>query len=311
MILLVTINPAVDYTVRGGPFEVHRTNRGGPAEAHPGGKGNNAARVAHRLGAVVSASGLLGGSAGAWIERELASEGIRTEFVPVAGQTRFTLTFVEHDGGRDTKVVPSSEPVAPEEYRRFLEHFGRLIGPSRYSAVAICGSMAQGVPATCYAELIEIARRADVPVLLDSSGAGLAAGVAARPWCVKPNVDEARELCGCGDDTVVEELARAVRERFGAIVALSAGERGAVFATGDGIWWARPPRVTVVNAVGAGDAFVGGLLSAWDCGNGRFGDDVMKWAVAAGTCSAHRGWLRWTRAECERMVSEVTIERMA
>ncbi|HET7868952.1 MAG TPA: PfkB family carbohydrate kinase, partial [Actinomycetota bacterium] len=41
----------------------------------PGGKGLNVARSAHALGAEVTATGVLAGHAGRWIEEALAAEG--------------------------------------------------------------------------------------------------------------------------------------------------------------------------------------------------------------------------------------------
>jgi 2-dehydro-3-deoxygluconokinase len=63
------------------------------------------------------------------------------------------------------------------------------------------------------------------------------------------------ELVG-GADPVPALLARGVRE-----VVLKEGERGATVWTADGHWSAAARPVTVVDVVGAGDAFVAGYLS--------------------------------------------------
>jgi sugar/nucleoside kinase (ribokinase family) len=74
-----------------------------------------------------------------------------------------------------------------------------------------------------------------------------------------PNADEALLLTGCAD---VTDAARALAARH-AVVAVSLGADGALWAS-DGVLVHRPAHPTeVVDTTGAGDAFAAGLLAAW------------------------------------------------
>ena len=74
MVLTVTLNPAVDYTVYGERFLPYRTNRCEALFPDAGGKGNNTARIARLLGADVIATGFIGGFTGQFIIEQLAGD---------------------------------------------------------------------------------------------------------------------------------------------------------------------------------------------------------------------------------------------
>lgn len=75
-----------------------------------------------------------------------------------------------------------------------------------------------------------------------------------------------QELAGLVGGATLPDLRRAMDELFPSVaaVALRRGENGAVFATADGVWSARPNRdVLAVDPTGAGNAFSGALAIAW------------------------------------------------
>ena len=61
-------------------------------------------------------------------------------------------------------------------------------------AVVISGSLPRGMEADVYVRMIQEAKRASVPVLLDTSGPALQECVRAAPVLIKPNQDEIRQL---------------------------------------------------------------------------------------------------------------------
>jgi tagatose 6-phosphate kinase len=309
MILSVTLNPAVDFTVFGGPFLAHRTNRGRLNDPDPGGKGNNAARVARSLGADVTATGFLGGFTGAFVDESLRKEGIVTAFFDISGTTRFTAAYIEDESGAETKIVPDGPAVTAEEAARFLGHFERLVGASGCSIAVLSGSLPRGVPEDFYCALIGIASAVGIPVILDTSGGALAAAVGRSPFMIKPNLPEAGELAGTDDRAGIMRflggLARTIP-----VVALTLGEEGSLFITAY-----RAVRITArapeaVNPVGAGDAFVGGFAAAYD----RFGnepDRLFRRAAAAGTACAGTAGLLFSPEAFEAAAESLAIEETA
>jgi tagatose 6-phosphate kinase len=284
MILTVTLNPAVDFTVYGDTFKVNETNRGRLMDPDPGGKGNNVARVARLLGTDVVATGFLGGFTGRFIESGLREEGIETDFLHIDSLSRITVAYIEETASAETKVVPFGPDITRSEREKFARHYRSLLKENSFSSVILSGSLPGSLPDDYYGTLIDSAREYDVRVLLDTSGPPLVCGMKHTPFLVKPNRQEAKELVGSDGERETYRFFEGVAEN-GTIVALTLGEGGAVFFSGNKIYRIRPEAGKGRNPVGAGDAFVGGLACALD----RFGkrDDMLfSWAAAAGTAAA-------------------------
>ena len=65
MFLTVTLNAAIDKTLRIANLQIGRRHRCAPGDSQAGGKGINVARALRALGQPVVATGLAGGRAGA------------------------------------------------------------------------------------------------------------------------------------------------------------------------------------------------------------------------------------------------------
>jgi 6-phosphofructokinase 2 len=184
----------------------------------------------------------------------------------------------------------------------------------RPQAIALCGSLPPGVPASIYAQWIRALRPLRIPAVLDASGTALQRGLAARPWMIKPNRQEAEELLG-RRLTTIRMVVRAVTEllaRGAACVVLSLGPEGAVLAaaTPRGVWLARPPRVRVRSAVGAGDSLVGGFLVGWIARHSLV--ETFRLGVACGAASVMTdGTELCHRQDVQRLISRVTIRQLA
>jgi fructose-1-phosphate kinase PfkB-like protein len=158
--------------------------------------------------------------------------------------------------------------------------------------------------------LVQIAQRAGKRVIVDSKGPAFEMAVRhARPWCIKPNIEEAEALLHRGiRDEKAEQ--RAVEELLALgvkVVLLSCGERGAYLGTGQGIYFLQSPRVHEVSAVGSGDAFVGAFASRILAGDDL--RDAAKWGVAAGAANAMQSRSAFcSRPEIEALLGEVIIK---
>ncbi len=306
MILTVTLNPAVDFSVFGNDFTPHRTNRGRDAAPEPGGKGNNAARIARLLGCDVMATGFVGGFTGDFIESGLRREGIHTGFLAAGGMTRITVSFIEQGAAGETKIVPDGPEISPQEETGFLDHFELLIKTNGFSIIALCGSLPRGVGDDYYGKLIDIAKHHDVPVILDTAGSALASGIAHTPFLIKPNLEEAYQLCGQCDEAELFSKLKVFSGKTG-MTALTMGERGAVFISHEGAFRVFSNKAAHVSSIGAGDAFIGGFAAAYE----RFGiesDEVFKWAVAAGTSTAGSKGLMWPGTRFDDALRDIVVE---
>lgn len=257
MILTVTLNTALDITYRVPKLGVHTTHRVSEAVQRPGGKGLNVARVLAALGHRTIVTGFAGGATGAVLREQLtAYDGVVDALTPISGATRRTIGVVDDASGDTTQFNEPGPLIGPAEWSAFFATYTEQLQAAE--AVALCGSLAPGLPVGTYARLIREAHAAGVPTLLDTSGEPLRRGIAARPDLVKPNADE---LAGLTGSTEPLRAARDARRRGARAVAASLGPAGILLVTADGSWQAGPPRRLTGNPTGAGDSAVAGLLS--------------------------------------------------
>jgi tagatose 6-phosphate kinase len=238
VIATVTLNAALDITYRLPAVDWHGVNRVASVTARAGGKGINVARVLHALGEDAVACCLLGGATGEAVRADLDLESV---IVPIAGETRRTITVVDDDGA--TGFWEPGPAISGDEWAAFLAAFDALAA----DAIVLSGSLPRGVPADAYAQLIE---RARAPVILDADGEALRLGAAAGPAIVKPNRAELERFGG--------DAGALLAAGAGAVV-VTLGDEGLVAFTSSGRFEATPPEVVSGNPTGAGDAVAAAL----------------------------------------------------
>ena len=254
MILCTALNPALDvtYTVPG--VRWHAGNRVASVAQRAGGKATNVARVLHALGHEAVVTGFRAGDTGELIARDLAAAGVAEAFLPLPGESRRTLAVVDTAAGDATGFWEPGPPVPAERWAAFLGHYRALLAGA--AVAVLSGSIPPGLSADAYGVLVEAARDAGVPVIVDAEGPALAAAAAAGPDIVKPNADELRAATGQHD--VPAGAADLLGRGAGAVV-VSRGAEGILAATPGRRWSARPPAPFAGNPTGAGDACVAAL----------------------------------------------------
>ncbi len=98
---------------------------------------------------------------------------------------------------------------------------------------------------------------------------------------VKVSEEDLRGLFRTEDDDAAFERLRAMNPE--APVLYTRGSEGAALYAGDKVWRAVPPKITVVDTVGAGDCSLAGLLSSLMRHPERGWDAHLRASVAAGT----------------------------
>jgi tagatose 6-phosphate kinase len=309
MILCVNPNAAIDKTVVVPSFRLNEIQRPEQVLAIPGGKGCNVARALKLLGEAPVVSGWVGGFAGQFIEAGLQAEGIQTAFVYTAFESRTCLSILDPINHTLTELYEKGDPVPADKVEEFKAFFQENI--AQYTAVTFSGSLPPGVPDGFYAQLLAIAHEAGVPAILDSSGEALRQGVTAHPFLIKPNEKEFADLTG-KELIHLDEFAEAAAEfavRYDTRVVLSLGAKGAIAAQQLGVWHVRPPQLTIKSAVGSGDSLLAGI--AYGLTHDFAFEEAVRYGVSAGTANALTvGAGVFTRADFERVIAGVTIERL-
>lgn len=257
-ITTVTLNPSLDRTIHVPGFRVGALNRVTEIRLDPGGKGINVSKVCKVLGRQTAALGFLGGAAGERLAGLLRDEQIPSDFISIQGETRTNLKIIDPDTHEETEINEPGPIVTAQEIEKLLDRVRAWI--PRTKVLTLSGSIPPGAPDDIYARII-LESRDQVRIILDAPGAALRAGISARPYLVKPNLDEAQWLLGRTVDSVEDAAAgaREIREMGAEVAVISLGPQGAVLASRDGCFWIQAPAVTVKSTVGAGDAMVAAL----------------------------------------------------
>lgn len=306
MIVTVTPNPAVDRTVLIRGFTLGTTNRATAERIDIGGKGINVAQHLARLRCDVVAAGFLGTRDMHGVLETLAAQGVRTDFVRVAGDTRVNVKIRDPFTGQETEINESGPSLTPDAVDALLD---KLRGLARRCAVMVfSGSLPPGVPDDLYARAIALAAGAGVKTVLDATGAALRHGIAAKPDFVKPNRAEAEELLGVslrGEGELVAAAKRLIA--YGARTAvISLGSAGAVCASAAGVWRARAPQIAARSTVGAGDAMVAAL--AWALMRSLAAPEALRLATALGSATAASDAPLPPAGGLEALLPEVLVE---
>lgn len=283
MILVVSLNPALDVTHHVAKVDWSGVNRPREVHATPGGKGLNVARTLRALGCDVLVVGLAGGVTGEAVSTGLDEAGVPSRFSQVAGETRRTFAVVDlarHHAALFNEPGPS---VSAGEYKEFLVLYEESL--AWCSAVVLSGSLPPGLPQDSYAALAARAAAAAVPVVLDAEGPALRHGAAGGPAIAKPNLAElaaavGRPLAGLAAAVGAAAELQAVGARA---VVVSLGGAGLLAVTGDGTWHAASPGLVAGNPTGAGDAVVAGLAHGLVLG--RPWAERLRHAAALGTAA--------------------------
>ncbi len=247
----------------------------------------------------------LGGQAGAELARYLRSEKLVSRAIHLREATRVNVLVTTSEGPQ-LRFNPPGPRLSGSEWRLVAAAITRLL--RRSNALVLSGSLPRGVPATAYAQLVRTGQEAGVPVLLDCDGPAFNAASRAKPFLVKPNEHELEEWWasrpasagiatgesplaatrrqGCRPSLAnVLSAARALSETTGGWVLVSRGARPSLLInrTLDAELYAKPPRVTPLNTLGAGDAML--AAAAWQIELGAPPAEWLRWGVAAGTAA--------------------------
>jgi 1-phosphofructokinase len=291
MIVTFTPNPSLDRTIelegRLARGDVQRAVR---ARQEPGGKGVNICRALDASG--VKCLAILPGDQEDPVLLALHAHEIPHLGLAIGATLRSNVAITEPDG-TTTKVNEPGPALTAEQQGALVSLL--LEQADGASWVVLAGSLPPGVPADFYAVITRELRARFGPkapkVAIDSSGAPLAAALAAGPDLLKPNAEELAELTGRSDGARLEadpQLAaqvagQLVQAGVGAVLA-TLGSKGAVLVTASGSWLAQGPKIVARSTVGAGDCALAGYLLSNVAGASA--PDSLRQAVAHGAAAA-------------------------
>lgn len=309
MILTVTLNAAIDKRYVVEQFRTGAVNRVKECVYTPGGKGLNVSKPAAIAGADVTATGFLGGHAGAYIEEALNPLGITSSFYHLPGESRSCINIWDEENQIQTEFLEPGFTVSEEDFSAFVTQF-RILA-ERADVVAMSGSVPKGLDGTAYQQLVKVVKKLRKKVILDTSGRLLELGIEACPTMIKPNLDEIRMLTGKSCDNLGDMImaAKEINRRGVEVVAVSLGGDGSFVVCDEGVYRAVVPRIDAVNTVGCGDSMIAGF--ALGLSENLSMEETLRKASAISAASALREETGYFRMEdMQQLMPQIKITRL-
>ncbi|MFH0944209.1 MAG: ribokinase [Planctomycetota bacterium] len=256
---------------------------GGPFGTFLGGKGANQAVAAARLQSEeappVTLAGRVGDDAhGEELRQGLLREGLDLQYLrSIQGQVTGVALITVDDAGENSIVVASGANASflPDDLP---------VGVIRQAGLIVCQLE---LPLPTVERAAVLANAAGVPIVLNAAPAcPLPLSLLARLDLLVVNRSEAALLAGCGESEPAEELAAYLLATGAKAVVVTLGRDGALLSNGGRTIRQDAFAVNSIDAVAAGDAFVGALAVAWL--ERKPDPDALRFACAAGALATTR-----------------------
>ncbi|MEB7732662.1 1-phosphofructokinase family hexose kinase [Mammaliicoccus sciuri] len=311
-LLTITLNTSVDIAYQIDHFELNHTNRVKTVIKTAGGKGLNVTRVANILGIDHLATGIIGGTTGEFIKRDLDQDHIKHDFYETNIESRQCIAIL--NGAHQTELLEPGDSITQEDIQLLIQHVTELI--QAHDMIAISGSALPGMNVEAYQTLIDIAVSHGKKVLLDVNGHTLKDLLnhegQSLPYLIKPNIEELAQLFNVKDQDNHQEIINALKSPLLSqisCVMISLGSNGALYKYQHQIYKVNIPKIKAVNAVGSGDSSIAGfsygLIHKQDV------HYAVKSAMAAGIANAleqKTGFL--TKENFEYYLAKIKIEQL-
>ncbi len=234
-IATVTLNAAIDQTVRVDNFRPNSVNRAQSISFDASGKGVNVAAFLADYGHDTAVTGYLGQENADIFEQFFASKGIDDCFVRIPGNTRINVKVVDEVNQQTTDInMPGQTPPQEAQYI-LLQTIEQLSNSCDWFVLS--GSLPPHVPTTIYATLIAQLKQQKKRIILDTSGEALRDGIQAGPTIVKPNIEELQYLVrhSLKSEAEIQQAAYQLLNEDIELVVVSMGRR--LSAIGGGTAW--------------------------------------------------------------------------
>jgi 1-phosphofructokinase len=259
MIYTVTFNPAIDYIIRTADIIPGCVNRTLSEDIYFGGKGINVSAVLAELGVPSKALGFTAGFTGEAIEKGVRAMGIDADFIRLSrGNSRIN---VKVHASEETEINGQGPDIDEASLEKL---FAKLDGLAYGDTLVLAGSVPKSLPADIYERILERLTGRKLTAAVDASGDLLLNVLKYRPFVIKPNIHELREIFGTaiGSTEDIASCAAELQSMGARNVLVSMAENGAALLDESGkLHVCGACTGTAVNSVGAGDSMLAGFLA--------------------------------------------------
>lgn len=249
-----------------------------------GGKGLNTSVVLSQLGVQTVALGFFEGKIGSELIDLLIEYHIVPEPVWVGGNNRISYVIAEEDTNIHSHIIVGELEITPDQASELIAKFAAHLPEAQF--IIFAGTLPRSLPDDYYCEMIHLAHKAGVPLLIDSQKQYMLQAMKAKPEIVKMNWEEFGWTFSYDVDDLVSliQCAKEVKKRHEIEnLVITLAKDGILALTGHGNFLAKAPVQKSVNAAGAGDSV--SAVIAWRLLQGDDWKNALLWsgAVSAAT----------------------------
>lgn len=263
MIYTLTLNPALDYTIKLENLYLGKINITKETEILPGGKGINVSTVLKNLEIESIAIGFISGFTGKEIERKLNENNIKTEFIGLENQnSRINIKIIEKT--KETAINTKGPNILKEDIEKLYKKIEKI---EDGDFLVLSGSIPNGIDQDIYEKICEKLKNKNIKIIVDSTNDLLLKTLKFKPFLIKPNKPELEEIFKTKIKNKKEAIkyAQILQEKGAKNIIVSMGEEGAIFIDENknkyNIGALKPKKI--VNTVGAGDSMIAGFLAGF------------------------------------------------
>lgn len=309
MIGTVYLNPTIDKTIYLERLQVGGTNRPTKVVVDGAGKAVNVAMVLSALGAKIKCIGYVYDQDSQVLLDRLANGKIANEFLVRKGASRTNVKIFDEEKREITEINESGQSID----EKFMDQITQLVQKyaGQFPYMVFAGSLPPGAPKSLYRDLIQLASQQGTRCILDAEGEALELGLAAKPYLIKPNIDELNMLLGTEVKEIPEILqaCRQIIQGGVSVVAVSMGGKGALICDAQEAYQAQPLSVEVRSTVGAGDSMVAGMVYGFQQGGGI--EEALRIGVACASGSITlEGTQLVSREIFEELYPQIKIQKI-
>ena len=259
-IFTLTLSPAFDMHCRGEICPGHE-NLIHMILCQAGGKGVNISRALTKNDCENRAVLLLGEENQDSFLKNLEKDRLDTVVISTPGRIRENIT-VHNETGAETRISFPGFSVNSNVLRQIEDIL--LEQADEDTVITMTGRIPEGLTVDSVKGMLQKLKDRGAKIVVDSRSFTLGDLQELKPWLIKPNQEEISAYLGRQIHSLEEILceAQALHKAGIANVMVSMGGEGALLVCADGAFLAKPPHVSVVSTIGAGDSAIAGFVAA-------------------------------------------------
>ncbi|GAB4454221.1 MAG: hypothetical protein OHK0029_08630 [Armatimonadaceae bacterium] len=231
---------------------------------YAGGVGFRAATVARLLDGDVLGVGFVGGQLGSLLRDCLDRQDVPHLLTPMQAGTHGSFLLLDKEQGIISDVPEPTPPHTPAEAEALLKTLNRHL-PGASLLLAADDGQNEEADTALFREAFAAARKRDVPILVDGTGAALEAALDGGAWLLRLGLRtlQRRTERSMQHDSAIITEAQSFQEKSIRNVVITLGDEGAILVAENGAWRVKPPVVSHFNPTGSGAALSGALAARW------------------------------------------------